>query len=113
MSFHSFTQALVAGCSLLLLGSGGVMAQDTVLFSFDKPASAQEWVPVKLPEMEKDQPTPKAEIVSAKSGKNLKITFDGGDWPAIGTTHIPVKGNWKAFRTRRPSTEICRDSRSR
>jgi hypothetical protein len=99
MSFHSFSHSVVAVCSLLLLGSGGVMGQDTVLFSFDKPASVQEWVPVKLPEVEKDQPTAKTEIVSAKSGKGLKLRFDGGDWPALGTTNIPVKGNWKSFQT--------------
>jgi hypothetical protein len=33
------------------------------------------------------------------AGKCLQITFQGGDWPAVGTTKLPVAGNWKPFQT--------------
>jgi hypothetical protein len=69
---------------------------DEILFDF-KAATARDWTPVKLPELEKDQPAPRVEIVPGKApaaSRGLKITFRGGDWPTVGTTKIPVKGNW-------------------
>lgn len=92
------------------------MAQDTVLFLFDNPANAKDWTPAALPDVEKKQPAAQAEIVPVKSGKGLetgnalKIRFDGGDWPALGTTNIPVKGNWKSFQTLKAELTVDRPS---
>ena len=44
------------------------------------------------------------------AGKCLKITFDGGDWPTIGTTKIPVPGNWKQFQTLKADLTVDRPS---
>jgi hypothetical protein len=90
-----------------------VVAQDTVLFNFEEPASVKDWLPVKLPEVEKEQPAPQIAFIQASpeaSGKALKITFSGGDWPVIGTTRVPVKGNWKAFQTLKAVLTVDRPS---
>ncbi len=88
--------------------------KDRVLFNFADEATVTDWAPVKLPDVEKDQPPPKVEIVpvpNAKdAGKCLKITYDGGDWPAIGTTKIPVQGNWKQFETLKANLTVDRPS---
>ena len=73
--------------------------KDQVLFSFMDEAKVKVWTPVKLPEVEKEQPAFKVEIVPAPkakddtgpAGKCLKITFDGGDWPTVGTTKISLE----------------------
>ncbi len=85
------------------------MAEDKVLFDFAAPSGVRDWAPVKLPELAKEQPAPKIEIVpagdasagaaSATAGSRLKITFAGGDWPAVSTTKFLVAGNWKAYQT--------------
>src|ERR1043166_2742591 len=110
MRFHSFVLPIIAVFGLLLTGSCSVMAQDTVLFRFDKPANAQDWTPIALPDVEKKQPAAQAEIVPGKSGNVLKIHFDGGDWPALGTTNIPVTGNWKSFQTLKAELTVDRPS---
>jgi len=96
----------VVACCVLLSAALDGAAQDKVLFRFEEPASVQSWAPIKLPEMEKEQPAPRIEIVPVppgpskpSSGNCLKITFAGGDWPTIGTTKIPVKGSWMQFQT--------------
>jgi hypothetical protein len=95
--------ALVA-CWIMLRTGPGTLAEDKVLFDFTGPSVAQDWSPVRLPELKTDPPAPKIEVVPAGNapaapGKCLKITFDGGDWPAIATTRIPVAGNWKPYET--------------
>jgi len=91
-------------------------AKEEVLFSFDDETRVKDWAPSQLPEVKKDQPAPKVEIIpapkaeSAPSGKCLKITFDGGDWPAIGTTKVPVKNNWKPFQTLKADLTVDRPS---
>jgi hypothetical protein len=90
--------------------------KDQVLFRFDDEAALKDWTPVKLPEVEKEQPAPRIEIVPAPkddagpAGKCLKITFDGGDWPTIGTMNIPVQGNWKQFQTIKADLTVDRPS---
>jgi hypothetical protein len=89
---------------------------DQVLFNFADKATVKDWVPVKLPDVEKDQPAPKVEIVpipkakddAGASGQCLKITYDGGDWPTIGTTRIPIQGNWKQFQTLKANLTVNR-----
>lgn len=79
---------------------------DQVLFDFADKAAAKDWSPVKIPDVEKDQPAPRIEIAPSPKGKDagplgqcLKITYDGGVWPTIGTTKIPIPGNWRTFQT--------------
>jgi hypothetical protein len=87
--------------------------KDQVLFDFADKAAVKDWAPVKLPEVEKEQPAPKVEIVAAANAKDaasLKITFDGGDWPTVGTTKIPVPGNWKQFQTVKAILTVDRPS---
>ena len=65
--------------------------KDQVLFNFEGESAAKDWAPVKLPEIEKEQPAPTIEIVATpkakaddgQAGKCLKITFAGGDWPTV------------------------------
>jgi hypothetical protein len=84
---------------------------DQVLFDFADEATVKDWTPRRLPEVEKEQPAPRVEIAAAKDGgKCLKITFDGGDWPTIGTTKIPVQGNWKQFQTLKADLTVDRPS---
>ena len=90
--------------ALALLAGRAVAADDAVLFDFAK-ESAADWAPVKLPDVKADSPAPTVEIIKAGdpvSGtmtKSLRLTFQGGDWPVVGTTKVPVAGNWKEFQT--------------
>ena len=92
--------------------------EDQVLFNFADDAMVKDWAPVKLPDVEKEQPAPKVEIVPVPKSKDdagpvgncLKIRFDGGDWPTIGTTMIPVPGNWKSFQTIKADLTVDRPS---
>ena len=104
----------IAACLSLL---NGWAAEDAVLFDFGMEDAVKDWTPTKLPEVQKEQPAPKVEIVPAseaaapgQAGKCLKITFDGGDWPVVGTTKIPVAGNWKAFQSLEADLTVDRPS---
>jgi hypothetical protein len=112
------------GLLLIALGLSGAALdgqaaddKDQVLFSFDE-AAIKDWAPMKLPEVEEDQPPPKSEIVptpkakddTVPASKSLKITFDGGDWPTVGTAKIPVQGNWKQFQTLKADLTVDRPS---
>ena len=44
--------------------------KDQVLFSFADEATVKDWAPIKLPEVEKDQPAPKVEIVPTPKAKD-------------------------------------------
>ena len=98
--------------SLSLLCAAGLAAEDTILFDFGKDDVAKDWAPAKLPEVAKDQPAPTIEIAQPgePGTKCLKITFDGGTWPVIGTTRIPVEGNWKSFQTLKADLTVDRPS---
>jgi hypothetical protein len=110
---------ILAVCSIspdLLKENLAADDKDQVLFSLTDEATVKDWTPVKLPEVEKEQPAPKVEIVPAPktkddpAGKCLKITFDAGDWPTVGTTKIPVQGNWKQFQTLKADLTVDRPS---
>jgi hypothetical protein len=105
------TLAAVAAC-LCLSCAVELIAEDTVLFDFGKDDAVKDWSPMRLPEVAKDQPPPKIEIALAgeAAGKCLKLTFEGGDWPVVGTTKIPVQGNWKAFQTLKADLTVDRPS---
>src|SRR5262245_5131564 len=84
-----------------------IAADDAVLFDFASESAINDWRPIHLTEVAEQQPAPATEIASTAKTKTddgqakrcLKITFAGGDWPAVGTTTIPVAGNWKPFQT--------------
>ena len=109
MTIRSRAISALVACWLALWAALGVAAEDKVLFDFAAPSGVRDWAPVKLPELAKEQPAPKIEIVpagdasagaaSATAGSRLKITFAGGDWPAVSTTKFLVAGNWKAYQT--------------
>jgi hypothetical protein len=92
--------------------------KDQILFSFEGDAAARDWEPVKLHEVKEEQPpptmetvaTPKAKPNDRPAGQCLKITFAGGEWPTVGTTKIPVRGNWKAFQTLKAEVTVDRPS---
>src|SRR6187455_1379164 len=91
-------------------------ANDQVLFTWADDAALKDWAPVKPAELERDSPAPSAELVPAPKdaeaggsiGPCLKLTFDGGEWPAFGTTKIPVPGNWKPFQTLQATLTVDR-----
>jgi hypothetical protein len=103
-------------CAMLEIPAQAISPSlETRLFNFEEPASVRDWSAVKLPGVENDQPAPKFEIVEGKyparsERKFLQITFEGGDWPAIGTTKIPVAGNWKKFQTLQAILTVDRPS---
>jgi hypothetical protein len=92
--------------------------KDQVLFSFGGESSAKDWAPVKLPEINKEQPPPTIEIVATPNVKGddrpasrcLKVTFGGGDWATVATTKIPLTGNWKNFQTLKAEVTVDRPS---
>lgn len=124
MSANSRTMSLMVACCMLLFAILPVEAQDKSetqdkpLFNFEGESAAKDWAPIKLPELEKEQPAPKVEIVAVPKEKAdaapgrrcLQITFDGGDWPAIGTAKIPIQGNWKQFQTLKADLTVDRPS---
>src|SRR5262249_6308332 len=56
-----------------------------------------------------EAPAPRFEIVpDAKKGNALKITFTRNGWSAIGTSKIPVEGNWKQFQTLKADLTVDR-----
>jgi len=108
--------SLIIACAMPWCARREVLAQsiprspEARLFNFKDPTGVRDWSAVKLPKVEKDQPAPKIKIVADKEGKFLQITFVGGEWPAIGTTKIPVAGNWKEFQTLQAILKVDRPS---
>src|SRR5262245_19545025 len=118
VTFLGLTFAVCGLSHAVLRESKAADDKDQLLFSFTDQATVKDWAPVKLPDVEKDQPAAKVEIVPVPKAKDevgsvrkcLKITFDGGDWPAIGTTKIPVSGSWKQFQTLKAELTVDRPS---
>ncbi|HZK79727.1 MAG TPA: hypothetical protein VFC46_01640 [Humisphaera sp.] len=98
--------------TLALSAYGAEAPSDALLFDFETPAELANWAPVKLADVKSEQPAPRIELSAdgATSGKScLKITFAGGQWSAIGTTVIPVKGTWKEFQTLKADITVDHD----
>jgi len=73
-----------------------------MLFDFEDPADLGGWSSPVIPGAKAKEPPVRIELAAdnATSGKqSLKLTFDGGAWPAVATAAIPVKGNWSEFKT--------------
>jgi len=87
---------------VLAFSTGAAEVPDSLLFDFETPADLASWKEVKFPELKTEQPAPKVEMSQdgVTSGKScLTITFDGGQWPMVGTTTIGIKGAWKEYQT--------------
>jgi hypothetical protein len=70
-------------------------APDRVLFDFEEADEAARWSEYQLYGVKEKDPAVKVERVQGA----LKLTFDGGFWPAISTERITVPGDWKEFQT--------------
>ena len=95
---------LIPFFGLMALVRGNEPVPDAVLFRFDDAASVSPWKPIKLADVETEQPAPQIEFspaakAPANGGGALQFTFQGGDWPAVATTKISVAGNWQAYHT--------------
>lgn len=116
---------LLAG-QVVAQDSAASKPDEEMIFDFEGPAAATSWVNIDVnvgvakqyaealkavegttkpapwkPTTRPAEPQVKAEIVTdgATSGKQaLKITFDGGEWPTIGTTAVP-EVRWAAYKT--------------
>jgi hypothetical protein len=87
--------------NIRLEGSPDDEPAEVSLLDFEDAADIACWSPAKLPEVKAEQPAPKAEwsTEGVTSGKHsLKLTFNGGDWPVLGTSRLPLR-NWKRFAT--------------
>jgi hypothetical protein len=85
----------------ILLLSDPPPVVEAVLFDFEEEADPGRWVPHAIPEVKEGSPPLRVERVAenATSGRHaLKITAEGGFWPAVATEHIPVAGDWKEFK---------------
>src|SRR5262249_39198006 len=102
---HSLSTVVFCIASAFSLShSAAADDKEQILFDFADESAAKDWAPVKLPEVKDEQPSPKIEFSptdadDGKTRRGLKLTFAGGDWPAVETTKIPVQGNWKQFQT--------------
>lgn len=73
---------------------------DRPLFDFEEADEAARWSPYEL--TREKAPSVRVEQVEqgATSGNRaLKLTFDGGLWPAVSTDRIPVPGDWREYQT--------------
>jgi hypothetical protein len=62
-----------------------------LLFDFEDPADVAAWTNLKLPEERFKEPPVRVELDTAHAtsgGHSLKLTFGGGTWPTITTTHV-------------------------
>lgn len=74
--------------------------EEAVLFDFE--SGVEDWRSVTLAGVGGVEPDVRAEASEehAASGRaSLKLTFDGGFWPAVSTGRLPVEGTWAEFQT--------------
>jgi hypothetical protein len=72
--------------------------REILLFDFEEQADLQAWSNLQLPDQQ--EPPVRIELCrdNATHGKQcLKLTFAGGRWPTISTTHVP--GDWMPYWT--------------
>jgi hypothetical protein len=73
---------------------------DIQLFNFERAQELEGWTPLRLPDGKQIEPAASFEhsLQNATSGQHsLKITFAGGEWPALLTTNVPA--DWSAYAT--------------
>jgi hypothetical protein len=66
---------------------------DRMLYDFEEADEAARWTAYELTK-EKEPPVRVEQAAGA-----LKLTFEGGFWPAVSSTRIAVPGDWKEFQT--------------
>ena len=87
-------------CATLFAADPKPAAKEIVLFDFEDPNDLKAWSNLELPGARVKEPPARIELSSenATSGKHsLKITFAGGRWPTITTTHVPA--DWMPYWT--------------
>jgi hypothetical protein len=125
----------VVALTLLTASTVPALAEDKSLFDFKDDAALKAWSNLDLSAAmlkqweaaaataEKDgkpvpkrpatmpaQPAVKMELTESGTagGKALMLTFDGGDWPAVTTSTIPVGGDWKELQTFKADVTVGR-----
>jgi len=94
--------------NIRLEGSPDEPAEATLL-DFEDAADMAAWSPAQLPELKTRQPAPKVEwsTEGVTSGRHsLRLTFAGGDWPAVCTNRLPLR-NWKRFATLKAALTVA------
>lgn len=84
-------------------------AADKLLFDFEDPADLKAWTNLELPDTRVKEPAANIERSgdNATSGKHsLKITFAGGQWPAIVTRNVP--DDWMPWQTFHADVTVSR-----
>src|SRR5689334_24102129 len=95
------TVRTLAGLLLLTAAAARPAAVEAVLFDFEEEGDAARWTPRAIPEVKEAEPALRVERVAdhATSGSHaLKITAQGGFWPAVATDHTPVAGDWREYK---------------
>src|SRR6516162_4460987 len=80
-----------------------------VLFDFEEAADLKAWTNLALPDAKEKEPPAQIELSTdhATSGTgSLKITFAGGSWPTITTTH--VLDDWLPYHTFQADVTVSR-----
>jgi hypothetical protein len=95
---------LIVSCLVLAIPPLGASAKspakDKILYDFEDAADLKAWSNLVLPAAKDKEPPAKIELSTehATSGKHsLKLTFAGGNWPTITTTHVTE--DWLAYPT--------------
>jgi len=89
--------------------AGQDRAGERMLFDFEEPDAAAAWTLTTLPELKEPSPPVAVEVSNenATSGRqSLKLTFEGGAWPAVVTKRIPVPGTWKEYQSIRADVTV-------
>ena len=117
-----FLDGILRAVCLLLIWTAAASAEDAepagattpaeaVLFDFEDVPEAECWSMMKIPEVKKDPPEVKVERSTdhATSGKHsLKLTFDGGEWPAVATTKLKLPEDVFSFQSIRFDVTVDR-----
>ncbi len=75
-------------------------SSEAMLFDFEGPADVEAWSSAALagnPDKEPEVKIARSSLPATSGGACLELTFDGGQWPAVMTKRIPIRGNWKEF----------------
>jgi hypothetical protein len=80
---------------------------DQLLFDFEQPDDVKSWANLEVPS--EKEPAARADWSAehAASGQHsLSITFAGGTWPAVASSHVP--GDWTSFKTFKAEVTVTR-----
>ena len=97
--------------ALLLLLQGAPSRPETLLFDFEDPEEARLWTSTQLADVKAEQPAiavASAEEQASSGRRSLKLTFNGGKWPAVSCDRIGAAGDWKEFQVLRADVAVDR-----